>query len=107
MVNKHKFTYSKSNIPHYNVSQNASGHQIVPESALRELYTSINALPGSNQIIRPTFPVEDTEFTYGMGFRSGTYRGEWCEQPDLSCLLLSACCTGYTEVDSIMFHDWT
>ena len=59
------------------LSQSEDGSVVVPESAMNELYQAKIYGTRENPRIRiPTFPVEDTRFTYASGFFNGMYRGK-------------------------------
>lgn len=59
---------------HLSGGKDESGRQVIPATALRELYRPVSAVPRQD-IGPPTFPVEDTRSTYGLGFYNGQYRG--------------------------------
>ena len=63
--------------------QNEEGKQIVPKSALSELFKTNAVTPTSRNIGPPTYPVEDVVYTVGLGFMSGRYRGKHTEHTEL------------------------
>ena len=48
---------------------------MIPENILAFEYRSVNAIAGVQDTRVPTYPVEDTAYTYALGWRTGTYDG--------------------------------
>ena len=60
----------------YIIFQNSAGDQLIPAGVLAAEYRSVSATPGAQDTRVPTYPVEDTAYTYALGWRTGTYKGE-------------------------------
>ena len=61
------------------MGQTPSGDQIIPYQLMKDTHTRQNNLPDSDSVsdwIRPKAPVTYTLLEYGLGWRTGYYRGK-------------------------------
>ena len=68
------------------------GEEVIADWAMDDVYRSTNFIPWAQTIRKPKYPVDDTAFTYALGFDHGTYRGTCSVQPLNSCLVLIEFC---------------
>ena len=61
---------------HLNHGRNEDGHQLVSVGTLGETYEG-NVATSPGFVARPTFPVTYAMTNYGMGWKSGYYRGRY------------------------------
>ena len=53
------------------------GEEVIADWAMDDVYRSTNFIPWAQTIRKPKYPVDDTAFTYALGFDHGTYRGNF------------------------------